>query len=111
MNRKTKRELRESVDDLRENMGGAKEQLFAWRDPVTGDLEDGKGNPIDPDDHGADQLITITETLVMERERAERHDLTILGPHDGVPEGVDLVEVPDDESIELRDPRDGVTGA
>ena len=109
MDRRTKRELRESVDDLRESMGGT-EVRMAWRDMVTGDLEDGNGNPIDPDDHGADRLVVFEETIVMERERAEQHDLTILGPYDGGPERVDLVEVPTDESIEPRDPRDGVAG-
>lgn len=45
--------------------------LIAYKDPISGGLEDGDGNPVNLDDHGADQLIAFSKTLVMSRQQAE----------------------------------------
>lgn len=61
-------------------------------------LMDVDGELVDAEDHGADQLIIIDDSLVMERERAEHEGREILGPAEGAPEGRDVVRVADDGS-------------
>ena len=61
-----------------------------WRDERTGDLVDADGAPAD---HDPDAMsVIVTETVVMERERAEQDNRAILGPAD-TPGGGDIVEV------------------
>ena len=81
--------------------------LIARCDPITGDLEDFDGNPIDPDDHRADTLLRYRSVIVMERERAEKEGREIIGPYEDAPEGRDLVELPDRRARERRPPGRG----
>lgn len=69
--------------DRRSSGKNGKEVLVARRDLATGDLEDFDGNPIDPDGHRADELVVFEEVLVMEHEKAEQQDRTILGLYEG----------------------------
>lgn len=82
-----KRDLKDRVADLRDWLGGGKQTIVAYRDLATGDLEDFDGNPIDPDDHGADNLLILDVSEVMEREKAEKGGREILGDYEGVPWG------------------------
>lgn len=92
----TRRDLEKRVDDLADRFGGDEEILVARRDLATGEVTDFDGNPVDPDDHGADTLLILEESIVMERERAEKEGREIIGPYEGGPEGSDLVETPVD---------------
>lgn len=101
----TRRSLSDLEDDLAaleaatDDIGG-EELLFARRDPRTGELTTSGGEAVDPDDHGADQLIIVESVIVMDRERAEANGLDILGPAD-VPNDRDVVRVPRDAHREL----------
>lgn len=103
-----KRDLEDRVADLRDRLGGNEEILVARRDLATGEVTDLDGNPVDLDNHGADTLLILEESIVMERERAEKEGHEIIGPYEDGPDGRDLVETPADR-IGSDDLRDGVT--
>lgn len=89
-----KRDLEDRVADLRDRLGGGEKIIVAYWDLATGEITDFDGHPIDPDDHGADKLLILEESVVMEREKAEKEGRKILGPYEDAPDGRDLVKVP-----------------
>lgn len=101
----TRRSLEKRVDALADDLGDGDSLLVAYRDARTGELETPEGEPVDADDHGADQLIIIEESVVMARDDAEREGREILGPATGedIPAGRDLVEVCGGGAHGLRD--------
>lgn len=92
----TRRELRRRVDELTDDLESEETIEVAFRDPCSGELATPDGEPVDPDDQGARQLIVIERTLVMEGERAEAHGIEILGPAGDALESRDVVRVPED---------------
>lgn len=62
-----------------------------WRDDRTGELLDSDGEPADPDPDA--QTVIYDQTVVADRERAEKEGYDILGPTKDVPPGRDAVQV------------------
>jgi hypothetical protein len=94
MSHKTKRELERALADLEDAPGTGKKLLVARRDPKTGELtEASTGEPVDPTDHGAEQLVVIERSVVMDREEAEQAGCEVLGPAKDVPPGRDVVRI------------------
>ena len=65
-----------------------------WRDDRTGELLDCDGEPADPDPDAL--MFVINDTVVADRERAEKEGYDILGPAEDVPPGRDAVRVAED---------------
>lgn len=78
MTRKSKREIERAIEDVEIEEGGQGQTLVANRDPRTGELTDGDGEPIEAGPE--DVLIVIDEAVVMDREQAEAEGREILGP-------------------------------
>lgn len=103
MTRNPFRELENDLEDLKaETAAEVEEYLVAYRDPRTRELTTKDGEPVDPDDPTTFLLI-IEDVVVMERERAEKNDLEILGPTEDVSDDRDIVRVPSDAYREVDD--------
>ena len=77
----TQRDIERRLDQL-DGDGSKADLMVAYRDPRTGDLEDLDGRTVNPEDHGAETLIVIEETMVCKRERAASNGWEILGSAD-----------------------------
>lgn len=105
----TRRDIERRLDQL-DGDGSMADLVVAYRDPRTGDLEDLDGRPVDPENHGAETLVVIEETMVCKRERAESNGWEILGPAtEAIEPGFVRVPADDYRALPDDDTRDGVT--